>query len=181
MTGNRPGERVIRPQISIGGGFALTDHLGTAVTERSWPGRYLLIFFGFTHCRVVCPRALGKLGAAITLLDESAERLRPLYVTVDPDRDTPDRMRSFLAAYPHFLGLTGPADAIEQIKAAYRVFAQRQATEDSGYDMPHSAITYLVAPDGTLAAHFVDALDAPTIAARIQAVFDTAHTSARGV
>mgnify|MGYP003575349799 CR=1 FL=1 len=117
------------------------------------------------------------MGDAIILLNGSAERLRALYVTVDPDRDTPDRMRSFLATYPHFLGLTGSADAIEQIKIAYRVFAQRQATDDGGYDVPHSAIAYLVAPDGTLAAHFVDALDAPTIAARIQAVFDTARTN----
>jgi protein SCO1/2 len=178
MTDDRPDERIIRPQIAIGGGFTLTDHFGTAVTERSWPDRYLLIFFGFTHCKMVCPRALGKLGEVIASLGESAERLRPLYVTVDPDRDTPDRMRSFLASYPHFLGLTGPADAIEQIKVAYRVFAQRQATEDGGYDVPHSAITYLVAPDGALAAHFVDALDAPTIAARIRAVFDAARTHA---
>lgn len=175
MTDDRP-ERVIRPRIAIGGGFTLTDHFGKAVTERSWPDRYLLIFFGFTHCKMVCPRALGKLAEAIILLNESAERLRPLYITVDPDRDTPYRLRSFLTAYPHFLGLTGPTGAIEQTKVAYRVFAQRQATEDGGYDMPHSAITYLVAPDGTLAAHFVDALDAPTIAARIQAVFDSART-----
>lgn len=177
MIADRLDERVIRPQIAIGGSFTLTDHFGAAVTEKSWPDRYLLIFFGFTHCKVVCPRALGKLGDAIILLNESAERLRALYVTVDPGRDTPDRMRSFLATYPRFLGLTGPADAIEQIKVAYRVFAQRQATEDGGYDVPHSAITYLVAPDGTLAAHFVDALDAPTIASRIQEIFDTARTN----
>lgn len=172
MNMEQPNERVVRPQITIGGGFSLTDHFGASVTERSWPGRYLLIFFGFTHCKVVCPRALAKLSDVIALLGDSAARLQPLYVTVDPERDTPERMRTFLGTYPHFIGLTGSTDAIERMKAAYRVFAQRRAAEHGDYDMPHTAITYLIAPDGTLAAHFVDALDASTIAARIQVAID---------
>jgi protein SCO1/2 len=163
-------ETVIRPQLRIGGSFALTDHFGNAVTDRSWPDKHLLIFFGFTHCKIVCPRALAKLEAAIGLLGDDAARLRPLYVTVDPERDTPDRMREFLADYPHFVGLTGSKERIDGIKAAYRVFAERQAAADGDYDMPHSAITYLVAPDGGLAAHYVDALDAETIAGRIAKV-----------
>lgn len=163
-------ETVIRPQVRIGGSFALIDHFGAAVTDRSWPDRHLMIFFGFTHCKIVCPRALTKLEMVMDLLGEDAARLRPLYVTVDPDRDSPDRMRAFLSDYPHFLGLTGSKERIAEVKAAYRVFAERQAAADGDYDMPHSAITYLVAPDGGLAAHFVDALDADTIAGRIATV-----------
>jgi protein SCO1/2 len=163
-------ETVIRPRVEIGGAFQLVDHFGQPVTERSWPGQYLLIFFGFTHCKIVCPRALARLSDVIDRLGPAAERLRPLYVTVDPARDTPDVMRAFLTTYPHFLGLTGSMEAIEDAKARYRVFAERQAAEDGG-ELQHSALTYLVAPGGTLAAHFVDALDAATIVARIRSLF----------
>jgi len=106
-----------------------------------------LVFFGFTHCRIVCPRALGKLCRVLDDLGPLAERVQPLYVTVDPERDTPAVMREFLGrSYPRFTGLTGSPAQIDAAKAAFRVFARRVADPDSpgGYAMPHTAIAYLL-------------------------------------
>src|SRR5882762_1597942 len=91
----------------VGGSFQLVDHHGRAVTEASYHGRFALLFFGFTHCCVVCPRALTKLSGVLDALGPLADRVQPLYITVDPERDTPDVMRAFLQAYPRFTGLTG--------------------------------------------------------------------------
>ncbi len=150
--------------------FDLVDHHGTPVGIGSYRGDWLLVQFGFTSCRVVCPRALSKLTAALAAvdgLDARAARLRPLYVSVDPERDTPEVMRDFLAAsYPRFTGLTGSPDQVEGAKRAFRVFARRRADPDDpdGYAVPHTAITYLVDPEGRLARHWPDTADASTVA-----------------
>lgn len=104
-------------------------------------------------------------------LGEAAGRVRALYITVDPERDTPEVMKEFLEEYPRFTGLTGPSDAIEEAKRAFRVFARRKADPDDpdGYAVPHTAITYLIAPDGQYADHFADALPAADVAVRLQA------------
>jgi protein SCO1 len=148
--------------------FDLVDQDGSPVDARSYAGSWLLVQFGFTSCRVVCPRALAKLTAALDRLGDDARRVRPLYVTVDPDRDTPAVMKAFLTtSYPRFTGLTGTAEQIEAAKAAFRVFARRRADpqDPDGYAVPHTAITYLVDPDGRLARHWPDTADAATIAA----------------
>ncbi|TCK21779.1 SCO family protein [Pseudonocardia endophytica] len=147
--------------------FDLLDHHGTPVGIDSYRGDWLLVQFGFTSCRVVCPRALTKLTAALEELGADAAPLRPLYVSVDPERDTPDVMRDFLtASYPRFTGLTGTPDQVEAAKRAFRVFARRRADPEDpdGYAMPHTAITYLVDPAGRLARHWPDTADASTVA-----------------
>jgi protein SCO1/2 len=151
--------------------FSLVDHDGTPVTEQTYQGRWALVFFGFTHCKVVCPRALGKLSAALDQLGDEAGELRPLYITVDPDRDTPQALRHFLHAYPRFTGLTGSSDAIERVKEEFRVFARRKddPADPDGYSVPHTAITYLISPEGEYAQHFPDALTAAEITAGIRA------------
>ena len=93
--------------------FALVDHDGRPVTEGDFRGQFLLVYFGFTHCRVVCPRTLTRLCGAIEDLGAEAHFVQPLYITVDPERDTPEVMRAFLQnRFPAFLGLTGPPPAI---------------------------------------------------------------------
>lgn len=147
--------------------FDLVDHHGTPVGVGSYRGDWLLVQFGFTSCRVVCPRALTKLTAALDRLGPGAERVRPLYVSVDPERDTPEVMRAFLAAsYPRFTGLTGTAEQVEGATRAFRVFARRRAdpADPDGYAVPHTAITYLVDPGGRLARHWPDTAEATTIA-----------------
>ena len=156
--------------MSIGGSFCLIDHDGHNVSDETYRGQYVLIFFGFTNCRVVCPRALTKLSAVLDSLGPLADRIRPIYVTVDPERDTPDAMRSFLQSYPRFTGLTGSLAQIDRIKKAYRVFAQRvdDLAGNGDYAVPHTAITYVLDPNGRFVSHFTDALSAEEIASRLR-------------
>ncbi|MFC5142757.1 SCO family protein [Actinomycetospora rhizophila] len=147
--------------------YALVDHHGRAVTEATYRGSWQLVQFGFTHCRVVCPRALAKLDSALeqapALLGGSAPVVA-LYVTVDPERDTPEVMRAFLAdAHPRFTGLTGSAAQVQDAAAAFRVFARPR--RDGSDQIRHTAITYLLDPDGRPAHHWPDTADAATIAA----------------
>lgn len=150
--------------------FSLTDHHGRKVSEADYSGSFLLVYFGFTHCRVVCPRSLAKLSAALDRLGDAADRITPLYVTVDPARDTPEVMRAHLeASYPKFTGLTGSQEQIDAAKKAFRVFAERKADpqDPDGYAVPHSAISYLMGPDGSYCDHFTDAVEEDKIAERI--------------
>jgi len=146
----------------VGGSFRLIDHHGAPITEESYRGRFVLIFFGLTHCRVVCPRALSRLSAVLERLGPLADQFHALYITVDPERDPPEVMRTFLEkAYPRFTGLTGTRAEIEAAKRAFRVFAERRPDpqEPDGYIVPHTAISYLLDPNGQYAAHFTDAVD----------------------
>lgn len=156
----------------IGGGFSLTDHHGRAVTDRSFLGRPALLYFGFTHCRVVCPRALARLSAALELARAAPDDLQPLFVTIDPERDSPAVMKAYLETrHPRFLGLTGGREAIDAIRSAYKVFASKKADPDDpdGYAMAHTAFSYLLGADGAYAAHFTDIADEREIAATIRA------------
>ena len=155
--------------------FDLLDHHGRPVTERTYRGSWLLVQFGFTACRVVCPRALAKLDAAldatvsatVDAADPPAGRVVPLYISVDPDRDTPDVLRAYLQErHPRFTGLTGSAERVEDAKAAFLVFARRRPDPDDpdGYAVPHTAITHLVDPQGRPAHHWPDTADAARIA-----------------
>ena len=152
--------------------FTLTDHHGRPVTQDDFAGSYLLVYFGFTHCKVVCPRSLGKLSRVLERLGDKAERVTALYVTVDPARDTPAVMRAYLEAnHPRFLGLTGSEEQIAEAKRAFRVFAEFKGDDEApdGYVVPHSAIAYLMSPDGRLLDHFIDALDEDEVARRLAA------------
>jgi protein SCO1 len=157
----------------VGARFSLTDHNGTPVSNASYRGRFLVVFFGFTHCRVVCPRALTTLSAVLDELGPSADRVQGLYVTVDPDRDTPETMKAFLAAnYPRFTGLTGTAEQIDAAKKEFRVFARR-AADPAGQDeyvVPHSAITYVLDRSGNFLTHFTDSTGADEMVRRLGGV-----------
>ena len=146
----------------VGGAFELVDHHGRMVTDDDYRGRFMLILFGFTHCRVVCPRALERLSNALDDLGSLASLVEPLYVSIDPDRDTPERLQDFLATWPRFTGLTGSHEQIAVVKAAFRVFAQRRDAP-SGYDVPHSAITHLIDSAGRHVDHWPDVLSAGEI------------------
>jgi len=154
----------------VSGTFELVDHFGQPANERSYGDRNLLVFFGFTHCAVVCPRELGKLARVLALLGPLASQVQPLYITVDPARDDPPTLQRYLSKYDGgFVGLTGRADQVEAAKTAYRVFAERVMDDQaqSGYVVPHTALAYFMAPGGRYLAHFSAALDAEAIAQRI--------------
>jgi protein SCO1/2 len=154
----------------VDGAFRLVDHHGTTVTNRSFDGKLLLVLFGFTNCRAVCPRKLAETEAVLNHLSELADRVQPLYVTVDPERDTPDVMRAFLKTHPRFVGLTGDRAEIDEVKLRFRVFAQRvdNASDPGNYNVPHTAVTYLMSADGGYMAHFLDGTDVGEMAERIR-------------
>jgi protein SCO1/2 len=156
----------------VAGTFELIDHFGQPVNERSYGDRHLLVFFGFTHCSIVCPRELDKLGRALDLLGPLASRLQPLYITVDPARDDPGAMRRFLARFPGgFVGLTGSTEQIEAAKKSYRIFAApaEDPAAPGGYVVPHTAFTYLMGPGGRYEMHFPEILNAEIIAGKLRA------------
>lgn len=176
MSAVRPG-----PGAPVGGAFDLVDHNGRPVTNATFHGSYALVFFGFTHCRVVCPRALGRISAVLELLGPEAARVQPLYITVDPDRDSPAVMKAFLENRPGFLGLTGTPEQIESAKAAFRVFARRRddPQEPDGYAVPHTAITYVLDPAGVCVDHFTDALGADEVARRLRTLIERGGSAVR--
>lgn len=155
--------------------FDLVDHDGRAVTEADYRGMYALIFFGFTHCEMVCPRALARLTKVLQLLDSAAERIQPLYITVDPARDTPEKMRHYLAkTAPNFTGLSGTPAQIELARRAFHVYVRHTVDPSvpGGYRTPHTAFTYLLGPDGRFITHFGDAISAEAVASQIKTIMD---------
>jgi protein SCO1 len=155
---------------TVDGTFRLVDHHGTTVTNRSFDGKLLLVLFGFTNCRAVCPRKLAETEAVLDRLGDLADRVQPLYVTVDPERDTPNVMRAFLEVHPRFVGLTGSRAEIDEVKLRFRVFAQRveDASDPGSYNVPHTAVTYLMNVGGGYVAHFLDGTNVEQMAGRIQ-------------
>lgn len=141
----------------IGGDFTLTDHTGRAVTEETLKGRWSLIYFGYTFCPDVCPTSLSVMSQALDALDPStAARITPVFVTVDPERDTVEQLALYHESFhPSFLMLTGTPEQVRAAAKAYRVY-YRRAESDSAteYLMDHSSITYLMDPQGRYVTHF---------------------------
>jgi cytochrome oxidase Cu insertion factor (SCO1/SenC/PrrC family) len=154
--------------VRIGGAFTLTDHTGKAVTDRSWPNQYLLVYFGFTHCPDVCPLGLTILTEAMNSLSPRTQnRIQPLFITVDPARDTVDSLKNYVPLfYPRLIGLTGTEDQVKSAIKAYRVYAEKQGTGQD-YMMNHSAFTYLMSPKGELVHVFAHNTPATEMAAII--------------
>lgn len=139
---------------TIGGPFRLIDQDGKPVSDRDFAGRYRIMYFGYTFCPDVCPTDMQNLGAAMRQLDKAdpklSARITPIFVSVDPARDTPAVLKPFVSAfYPRLVGLTGSASAIAETAKEYRVIYQRQpATPGGGYIVQHSDQAILFGPDG---------------------------------
>jgi protein SCO1/2 len=140
---------------AVGGPFHLVDQNDKAVTEKDMKGHPFLVFFGFTHCPDVCPTSLFEISEVLRMLGPDADRAGALFITVDPERDTPAAMKDYLSNFdPHLRGLTGdPADVQAAIKA-YRVYAKKVPLEGGDYTMDHTAIVYLMDKDGRFVAPF---------------------------
>ena len=140
----------------IGGPFELVDQNGTAVTDQTFKGKLMLIYFGFTFCPDACPTALGVMSAAMDKLDVAADRVAPIFITVDPDRDTQAVMKEYVSSFhPAMVGLTGTPEQIAKVAKAYRVFYQKAAGSTPGeYLMDHTLLIYLMDGDGQYLTHF---------------------------
>jgi protein SCO1 len=140
---------------AIGGPFKLTDQDGQVVTEQDLKGRPFLVFFGFTHCPDVCPTSLFEVSEIMRALGPDADRTGALFITVDPERDTPAVMKDYLSSFDkHLSGLTGDAAAIAAVAKAYRVYFKKVPLDQGGYTMDHTAIVYLMDKEGRFVAPF---------------------------
>ena len=164
---------------SLGGPYALTDHTGQAVTQDTFQGSYQLIYFGFTYCPDVCPTELWRVAQVMDALGESAERVQPILITVDPERDTPEALAQYVGLFhPRMVGLTGSAEQIADVAAAYRVFYMRAPLGESGNDesgdylMDHSSFTYGLGPDGEVIRVFTPTQPIEEIAEFLQSHMD---------
>jgi len=136
--------------------FALTNHFGQDVTEQTYLGRYLIVFFGFTHCVDVCPAQVAKLARVIGILREdwSLPRVQPLFITVDPRRDSAERLQTYLAGFDaRFVGLTGSSDALVLARRSFGVVSIESVLKGGERTLLHSSVAYLVDTDGRLITH----------------------------
>lgn len=135
----------------IGGAFSLVDQTARAVTEKTFADRHQLIFFGFTHCPDVCPITLGRVSTILQRLGPAADRVHPLFITVDPQRDTSQRLMEYAKSFdPRIIYLTGSDAEIARVMEAWRATRSKCAVGEHDYTMNHSAVLYLMSPDGKL-------------------------------
>jgi protein SCO1 len=151
----RPEMAAMVPSAAIGGPFRLIDQNGQAVTDRDLKGEPFLVFFGFTHCPDVCPTTLMELSEVLDKLGPDAARVEALFITVDPERDTPAELKDYLSSFnPRFKGLTGDPAAIAQVAKSYRVYMKKVPLENGDYTMDHTALVYLMDKNGKFVAPF---------------------------
>ena len=142
---------------SIGGPFTLTTHEGRAVTDKDFVGKYKLVFFGYTFCPDICPTELQTIAQAMDVMGDSGADVQPLFITIDPERDTPPVLADYVKLFhPSIIGLTGTAEQIAAVAKAYRVYYARSQGEPdpTQYLMDHSTFAYLLAPDGSFVTVF---------------------------
>ena len=138
---------------AIGGAYTLVDQTGKTVTDVDFHGRPLLIYFGYAYCPDVCPTALQQMGAALELAGKAADYYQPIFITIDPERDTPEKLAQYVTA-PGFpkglIGLGGSAQQIDRVKEAFKVYGKKAEDPDSadGYTYDHSSMMYLMDENG---------------------------------
>jgi protein SCO1/2 len=157
---------------SIGGSFTLVNQEGAVVSEKTFHGKYSLIFFGYTFCPDVCPNTLSTFSTVMDLLGKDAIKVQPIFVTVDPLRDTPEHLKSYLTHFhKSFAGLTGNVQQIEHVKKVFRIYAaksQQDATDPDDYLMDHSSVSYLMSKDGKFLTFFSYGMEAEAIATKLK-------------
>ena len=143
-------EALLEGREPVGGPFDLVDHAGRRRTDADFRGKLVLLYFGYTHCPDVCPTELQALSLALDMLGPAGDAVQPLFITLDPERDTPSHLADYVTAFhPHLVALTGPDAAIRKVALAYKVyFARSVAAEGGDYGLDHTGFIYLVGKDG---------------------------------
>jgi len=140
---------------AVGGPFHLVDQNGKPVTDKDMKGRPFLVFFGFTHCPDICPTTLFDMSQVMRALGPDADRVGALFITVDPQRDSPAVMKDYMSSFdPHLRGLTGDEASVEAAIKEYRVYAKKVPLPDGDYTMDHTAVVYLMDKNGDFVAPF---------------------------
>lgn len=155
----------------IGGEFSLTNHKGEAVSDKDFRGKYMLVTFGYTFCPDICPTELQLMTDAMNKLGDKQDEVVPIFVTIDPARDTVEQMRDYISNFhPRFVGLTGTQEQVKTAAAAYRVYYAKTETgnaDDDYYLMDHSAFIYLMDRNGEYLLHFPYGINADDLAGAI--------------
>src|SRR6266851_6232502 len=155
MLSGRLSAPVAQQVAAIGGPFKLVDQNGQTLTDADLKGHPFLVFFGFTHCPDVCPTTLFDVSEILRALGPDADRMRALFITVDPERDTPALMKDYLSSFDsHLAGLTGDPAAVAAVAKAYRIYFKKVPLDQGGYTMDHTAIIYLMDKEGRFVAPF---------------------------
>ena len=159
----------------IGGPFTMINQKGETVTEQNFKGHYTIYFFGFTFCPDVCPTELQVLSAALKELGANADKITPVFVSVDPERDTPKIIGEYVSSFdPRLVGLTGSPEQVAAMAKAFHIFYQKvpNPKDPKDYEMDHSSIIYLMGPDGTFVKHFPYSTDAKALALDLKRVLE---------
>jgi protein SCO1/2 len=153
VTGRTPAP--IAVSSAVGGPFKLVDQNAQPITDQDMKGHPFLVFFGFTHCPDICPTTLFDISETFRALGPEVKGVRALFVTVDPERDTPAVMKDYLSSFdPRIIGVTGDPAAVAAMEKAYRVYAKKVPLDDGSYTMDHTALVYLMNKDGVFVAPF---------------------------
>jgi protein SCO1/2 len=164
------GRSVITGQADIGGPFQLIDQTGKTVRDSDFHGRYMLIYFGYSFCPDVCPTTLGVMAQALEKIGpDRARHVVPIFITIDPARDTPKVLSDYMKAFGlEFIGLTGSDAAIKDAEKKYRVYAVKKPLEKGAYGMDHSSVLYLMGPDGKLVSFYDEAISPDDLAKELR-------------
>ena len=154
---------------AIGGPFRLVDQNGKTVTDADLKGKWSLVYFGYTHCPDACPTALNDIAVALDELGPKRAEIRPVFITVDPERDTPAVLKSYVTAFDApILALTGTPQEIAQAAKGYRVYYAKHPEEGGDYSMDHSSVIYVMDPQGRFTASFTHENSPEEIAERLK-------------
>jgi protein SCO1/2 len=154
---------------AIGGPFKLVDQNGKTVTNTALEGKWLLVYFGYTHCPDACPTALNNIALALADLGAEKNEVRPVFITIDPERDTPQALKDYVAAFDApILALTGSSAAVGQAANEYRVYYAKHPEAGGDYSMDHTSIIYVMDPKGRFTASFTGEDPPEQIAARLK-------------
>jgi cytochrome oxidase Cu insertion factor (SCO1/SenC/PrrC family) len=165
----RLGASVTTGTAQIGGPFALTDQDGRTRTEADFHGRFMLVYFGYSYCPDVCPTTLAMASDALSKLGAKTGRVVPVFITVDPARDTPAVLKAYLASFgKDFVGLTGDEKKIESVAREYHVYSVKRPLPGGAYAMDHSSVLYLMGPDGRFVTYYEDAIGPDKLAENLR-------------
>ena len=157
--------------VTLGGPFTLVDHTGKTVTDKDFQGKYMMVYFGYTFCPDVCPTSLGTIAAALDIIGpEKAAKVTPVFITIDPERDTTEVLADYVPNFhPTIVGLGGTVEQVTAVAGSYRAyFAKVNAEEDpENYSVDHSSVVYLMGPDGQFVVHFSHGTTAEDMSAKL--------------
>lgn len=148
-------ETITNSSVRIGGPFLLTDQNGNLRSDKDFRGKFMLVFFGYTYCPDVCPTTLALMKTALNGLGVEEKEIAPIFISVDPKRDTPEKLKSYLSSFgPEFIGLTGSDEEVANAAKAYHTYYHANPTADENYTVDHSGLIYLMGPDGLFVSYY---------------------------